>query len=99
MKQIAQIRSNAYYKQEDDKKEFELVPFLELVLVYSDGKAYDFNKKKEVIATVKISETRLIVSPETLQSLITELQLHQKKFNSIRENADKLNSMVKHLSK
>ena len=47
---------------------------------------------------VKCSEVRMIVSPFMLQTLITELQLHQKKLNNITKNADQLSSLVKHIT-
>ena len=47
---------------------------------------------------VKFSEVRMIVSPFMLQTLITELQLHQKKLNNITKNADQLSSLVKHIT-
>jgi hypothetical protein len=33
-----------------------------------------------------------------LQHLITDLQLHQKKLDGIRKNADQLNSLVRHIT-
>lgn len=40
----------------------------------------------------------MIVNPAMLEDLITDLKLHQKKLNGIRQNADKLNALVKHIS-
>lgn len=44
-----------------------------------------------------MNEIRLIVSPEMLSSLITELQLHQGKLETIRKNGDQINSLIKHI--
>jgi hypothetical protein len=97
MKQILSVRSNAYYNQEQNEKEFALKPYLELVIIYTDGKEYKMTPS-ELKASPKITETRLIVSPELLQSLITDLQLHQKTLEGIRQNADKINALIKHIS-
>ena len=91
------VRSNTYYSQDENHKEFELNPMLELIMIYADGKDWKLTPKG-LTPQVKIQEVRMIVNPEMLQNLITDLQLHQKKLTGIRENADKLNSLVKHIS-
>jgi hypothetical protein len=97
MKQIISVKSNAYYTQEEQQNEFALNPMLELVIIHTDGKEYKFTKN-DLSSSTKIAETRMILTPEMLQSLITDLQLHQKKLNGIRKNADQLNSLVKHIN-
>ena len=97
MKQMISVRSNAYYTQEENQKEFALNPMLELIIIHTDGKDYRLTKN-DLSSSPKVSETRMIVSPEMLQSLITDLQLHQKKLNGIRKNSDQLNSLVKHIT-
>ncbi len=94
---MVSIRSNAYYTQEEGQKEFALNPMLELVIIHTDGKNYKLTKN-DIESSPKLSESRLIVSPEMLQHLITDLQLHQKKLVSIRKNADQLNSLVRHIT-
>jgi len=96
MKEMVSVRSNAYYTQEEGETEFILKPMLELVIIHTDGKNYKLTKN-DMQSSPKLSESRLIVSPEMLQYLITDLQLHQKKLDGIRKNADQLNSLVRHI--
>lgn len=91
------VRSNAHYTQEENASEFALNPMLEVIIIFTDGKDYAISKK-QLVSTVKLSEIRMIVSPEMLQSLITDLQLHQKKLDGIRKNADQLSSLVKYVT-
>ena len=95
MKQMVSVRSNAYYTQ--DEGELSLRPMLELVIIHTDGKNYKLGKN-DIESSPKLSESRLIVSPEMLQHLITDLQFHQKKLESIRKNADQLNSLIRHIT-
>jgi hypothetical protein len=97
MKQMVSVRSNAYYTQEEGQKEFALNPMLELIIIHTDGKNYKLTKNV-IESSPKLAESRLIVSPEMLQHLITDLQLHQKKLGGIRKNADQLNSLVRHIT-
>lgn len=94
---MVSVRSNAYYTQEEGQKEFALNPMLELVIIHTDGKNYKLTKN-DIESSQKLTESRLIVSPEMLQHLITDLQLHQKKLEGIRKNADQLNSLVRHIT-
>jgi hypothetical protein len=95
MKQIATVRSNPYFSQEDGGK-FELKAFLELVIIHTDGYLYecDPNEDGSFTQTIKLSETRMVVNPEMLSQLITELQLHQGKLQAFRNNADQINSLI-----
>lgn len=97
MKQIISVRSNAYYTQGERVEEFSLKPMLELVIIYTDGKNYKLTKNN-IESSPKLSESRLIVSPEMLQHLISDLQLHQKKLDSIRKNSDQINSLIRHIT-
>ena len=97
MKQIISVFSNTHYTQNEADKDFILKPMMELIIVYADGKEHKITPKG-LKQEVKCSEVRLIVSPFMLQTLITELQLHQKKLNNITKNADQLNSLVKHIN-
>lgn len=97
MKQIISVRSNTHYTQKEEEKEFRLNPMLELIIIYADGKNYKLTKN-DLQSSPKIVETRMIISPEMLQSLITDLQLHQKKLDNIRKNSEQLNSLVKHIT-
>lgn len=98
MKQMISVRSNTHYTQEENGTEFDLKPMLEVIIIYADGKNYKLTPKKGISQEVKLSEVRMIVSPPMLESLITDLQLHQKKLNGLRDNADKLNALVKHIN-
>jgi hypothetical protein len=98
MKQLVAVRSNAYFAENDQKKGFSLEAQLELVIIFTDGKDYKWKKVEGIVSENKLTETRLIVSAETLTELITELQLHQKKLHGCRENADKINALIKHVS-
>jgi hypothetical protein len=97
MKQMIAIRSNAFFAQNEQKETFSLEPALELVIIFTDGKDYDI-KKGELVATSKLNEIRMIVSPELLSDMITDLQLHQKKLEATCQNADQINSLIKHIS-
>ena len=97
MKQIISVFSNTHYTQDEKDTEFVLKPMMELIIVYADGKEHKITPKG-LKQEVKCSEVRMIVSPFMLQTLITELQMHQKKLNNIIRNADYLSSLVKHLS-
>jgi hypothetical protein len=97
MKQIIAVNSNPFYTQvENETGDFTLKATLELVIVYADGKDYEI-KKGGFVAKNKLSETRLLVSPDMIQQLITDLQLHQKTIEGIRKNADQINSMIKYV--
>lgn len=97
MKQVLSVRSNTHYTQEESDKEFVLKPMMELIVIYADGKEHKLTPKG-IKQEVKLSEVRLIVSPYMLESLITDLQLHQKKLAGITANADKLTALVKHIN-
>jgi hypothetical protein len=97
MKQVLSVRSNTHYTQEENDKEFVLKPMMELIVIYADGKEHKLTPKG-IKQEVKLSEVRLIVSPYMLESLITDLQLHQKKLAGITANADKLTALVKHIN-
>jgi hypothetical protein len=97
MKQIISVFSNTHYTQDEKDTEFVLKPMMELIIVYADGKEHKITPKG-LKQEVKCSEVRMIVSPFMLQTLITELQMHQKKLNNIIRNADYLSSLVKHLN-
>jgi hypothetical protein len=96
MKQIIAVNSNPFYTQVEEKGNFTLRATLELVIVHSDGKEYEI-EKDAFIGKNKLSEIRLLVSPEMLQGLITDLQLHQKTLDGIRKNADQINSLIKYV--
>ncbi len=98
MKQIISVRSNTHYTQEENDKDFVLKPMMELVIIYADGKEHEITPKGLLKQKIKCSEVRLIVSPLMLESLITDLQLHQKKLIGISANADKLTALVKHIT-
>ena len=97
MKQVLSVRSNTHYTQEENDKEFVLKPMMEIIVIYADGKEHKLTPKG-IKQEVKLSEVRLIVSPYMLESLITDLQLHQKKLAGITANADKLTALVKHIN-
>lgn len=97
MKELITVRSNPYFTQKEDSGAFSLQAHLELIIVFTDGKEYQL-KKDSLNSSYKISETRLIVNAEKLTTLITELQLHQKKLESYRHNSDQINSLINHIS-
>jgi hypothetical protein len=99
MKEMISVRSNPYFTQKENEKTLQLDSCLEVVIIHTDGKTYNVNKKGAIFSKSKLDETRMIVSPEMLSSLITELQLHRKKLEVFRQNADKINSLINHLSK
>lgn len=93
MKDIISVRSNPYYTQSEQGK---IEPQLELILIHTNGKTYNI-VKKNLNAVPKIDETRFIVNSELIQQLITDLQLHQKKLEYYRKNADAINSLANHI--
>jgi hypothetical protein len=96
MKQIVSVRANGYYQQKESEKDFTLIPMVELVIIYTDGKNYTVEDDL-LISDNKYSESRMIVSGDMLQTLITDLQLQQKIMNGLKQNAEKLNSLVKYI--
>src|SRR5574340_66187 len=98
MKEMISVRSNPYFTQKENEKIVQLQTCMELVIIHTNGKTYNVDKRGILFSKSKLDETRLIVSPEMLTSLITEMQLHQKKLESFRQNADQLNSLIQHLS-
>jgi hypothetical protein len=98
MKQMISVRSNPYFTQKENEKTFQLQSCLEVVIIHTDGKKYKLGKN-DFIAEANFNESRFIVNSEMLSSLITELQLHQKKLEVFRQNADKINGLINHLSK
>ena len=97
MKQMIAIRSNAFFLHYDQKETFSLEPELELVIVFTDGKDYKV-KAGELVSSAKLNEVRMVVSPEMLSDMITSMQLHQKKLEAVRKNADQINSLIKHIT-
>jgi hypothetical protein len=71
---------------------------MELIIIYADGKEHKLTPKG-LKQEVRCSEVRMIVSPFMLESLITDLKLHQKKLDNIIKKADQLSSLVKYMSK
>ena len=43
MKQMISVRSNTHYTQEENGKEFELKPMMELIMIYANGKELDLD--------------------------------------------------------
>jgi hypothetical protein len=92
MKELLEVRSNAFYIQtEGEKINFEAV--LEVVLIHTDGFAYT-EIEGTVKRTLKFEETRMLLTSQGLTDLIVQLQLHQKKLEQIRHNAEELTSIV-----
>jgi hypothetical protein len=98
MKEVIDIRSNLIFGIED--KTGALLPRMEIVIIHTDGKIYtkDDDNEQKLVVNQKYEESRLIVNAETLSSFITELQFHKKKLDSLRANADQLNSLIKFAS-
>ena len=99
MKQLVTVRSNTYYEQNEGETPFSLKPLMELVIIHTNGKDYLVTKAGAIVGKPILEEIRLLVNPELLTSLITELQLHQRKFEVISKNADQLSTLVRHISK
>ena len=98
MKQVLDVRSNAYYTQTENAKEFELKAFLEIIIIHTDGKDYKI-KAGKLKTSPNLTESRFVCSPEQLTQPINDLQMHQKKMEGIRQNADKLTGLVKYIDK
>ena len=96
MKTLIALRSNGIYQQVE-QKDFQLEAKLELILIYIDGKCHKV-RKNQIVSEPNLTEVRIIVSPEMLTGLITELQLHQKKMDSLRNNADVIHKIINEIN-
>lgn len=94
MKEMVAIRSNAFLLQDDSQKMVSFLPQMELVIIHTNGKDYNYTKDG-LSGKSRFDEIRLIVTPDMLQSLITELKLHQQKLHQFRNNATEINSMIR----
>ena len=97
MKELTDVRSNGFFKNENETGVLKLNAALELVLLYFDGRDYKVVSNK-IKTNLRLNEVRLIVSSTMLQELITHLQFHQKKLEVFDKNAKEINSLVNHLS-
>jgi hypothetical protein len=98
MKQIIAVRSNSFLWQDETEKEISFTPTMELVIIHTQGKDYTWTKDGTLSGKSKLNEMRLLVDPELLQNLITDLQLHQKKLQAFTHNANEINSLLRHIS-
>jgi hypothetical protein len=98
MKEIVTVRSNSLFSQSGENEKFELIPAIEIVIIHTDGMEYNYSKDKGIITKRKLNEQRLLISPDLLQKLITELQLHYKKALILTENAAQINALIEHIS-
>lgn len=94
MDQMVAIKSNAFLLQDDTKEKVSFLPQMELVIIHTDGKDYTWTKTG-LNSKARFDEIRLIVTPDMLQELITQLQLHQTKLKQFRDNATELNAMIR----
>lgn len=97
MKTIIDVKSNPVYLEGNEKGQFSLEGNIELIIVHSDGKEYQF-KNEKIIAHPVFNETRFIVNTSVMDELITMLQGHRDKLRKISENASQLNALVKTFS-
>jgi hypothetical protein len=97
MKEMISVRSNCMYDQRPDDKAFKLHPMMELVIIHTNGKNYTLDNSGKLTGKPAITDVRMVVSPEMLSGLITELQLHQKKLEALRQNADKINTLIQYV--
>ena len=94
MKTIVDIKSNPVYLEGNVKGQFSLEGNIELIIVHSDGKKYDYSKEK-VISWPVFSEARFLVNTAVMDELITMLQGHRDKLRKINENACQMNAVIK----
>jgi hypothetical protein len=98
MKQLISVRSNSIYSQKDSTNgEFKLEACLELIIIHTNDMEYKVVKNKLVSERI-YSDTRITMDAEGVTALITELQFQQKKIESLRRNAEQLNTMVSHIA-
>lgn len=95
MKELIEVRANHHYTQVEKQGSFELNPVVELIVVYTDGKQYSVTKDGYLKSEFKFSESRMLINPELLGSLIAQLQMHQSNLNKCRNNAEQINSLIK----
>lgn len=93
MKTIIDVKSNPVYLEKGEK-EFALEGNIELIIVHSDGKRYDFSKNR-VQSVPTFTESRFLVNTAVMDELITMLQGHRDKLRKVNENASQLNALIK----
>lgn len=98
MKQLLEVRSNCHYTQSEGVGSFELKATMELVLIHTEGYNYTLSKNK-LENKVKLNETRMVLSPDMLDALIVQLQMHKTKLAQIKENAIQINTLVSQFDK
>lgn len=84
MKQIVEVRANIY-ANDINLKNMKTSPFIELVLIHSDGKKYRINDNDEIEVETEITDTRFIMNPFQLNGIIDQLQNWQKTLNNRKD--------------
>lgn len=97
MKQLIAVNSNGFFAQTEGEKPLQIDPCLEIVIIHTSGKDHEI-KGSKIESTHKLEEARLIVSPNMLEALITDLKLHQKQLRVLQQNAGQINALIRHLT-
>ena len=75
------VRSNTYYSQDENHKEFELNPMLELIMIYADGKDWKLTPKG-LSPQVKVLSEQKKRKIEKSLNIINNKSLHSVKKHS-----------------
>jgi hypothetical protein len=80
MKTIIDIRANIY-AQDVNPATLTTEPFIELVIIHSDGKNYEIREDK-LASVLLLSDTRFVLSPKEFDRVILDMQDWQKTLNN-----------------
>lgn len=83
MNTIVDVRANIYASDIDAEK-MKVTPLMELVIVYSNGKAYTDNEQ-EIDSEDVYADLRLMLNPKQLRSLIVALEGWEKTIKNREE--------------
>jgi hypothetical protein len=80
MNEIIDIRANIY-TQDVNTQTLTTEPFIELVIIHSDGKNYEIRDDK-LVSIPLLSDTRFVLSPKEFDRMILDMQDWQKTLNN-----------------
>lgn len=90
MKQLASVRTNLSFHVEN---KYQLKPYVEVVLLTYKPE-YSFNTKSEIQQKRALDETRLSLSTEGLNQMISNLQLTLSQLQQYEQMGVALNNVI-----
>jgi hypothetical protein len=78
MKTLTDVRANFRFADLDPTGQNSLMPFIELVIAYRDGKAYKIENEELITEPGPIADIRFLLTEESLAGLINRLLDWQK---------------------